>query len=144
MLRRLEFQPRHRRLQLQLPPLPRRYLRRPRQNRPRRRLLRLRLLRLLHRLLRWFRYLFRFLAFRRSLAVLDRDRQTDHGVAADTPVAVIPVGVAATRGLVAAVDIPVEATAAVVAASAAAMVAGVTVASVTDSACLAWAFNLRR
>jgi hypothetical protein len=42
------------------------------------------------------------------------------------------------------VDIPVEATAAVVAASAAAMVAGVTVASVTDSACLAWAFNLRR
>ena len=36
------------------------------------------------------------------------------------------------------------ATAAVVAASAAAMVAGVTVASVTDLACLAWVFNLRR
>ena len=34
----------------------------PRQNRPRRRLLRLRSLRLPHRLLRWFRYLFRFLA----------------------------------------------------------------------------------
>ena len=77
---------------------------------------------------------------------LDRDRQTDHGVAADTPVAAIPVGVAATRAPAAAVDIPVaeEATAAVVAASAAAMVAGVTVASVTDSACLAWVFNLRR
>ena len=127
-------------------PAPRRYLRRPRQNRPRRRLLRLRSLRLPHRLLRWFRYLFRFLAFRRSLADLTRDRRTAHGAAAGTPAADIPVAVAATRAPAVAADTPVAeaATAAVVAASAAAMVAGVTVASVTDSACLAWVFNLRR
>ena len=119
---------------LQLPPLPHRYLRRPRQNRPRRRLLRLRSLRLPHRLLRWFRYLFRFLAFRRSLAVLDQGPPNGPGVAAGTPAADTPVAVAATRAP--AVDIPVAeaATAAVVAASAAAMVAGVTVASVTDLA----------
>jgi hypothetical protein len=53
-------------------------------------------------------------------------------VAADTPVAE-----AATAAVVAA-------SAVVVAASAAAMVAGVTVASVTDLACLAWVYNVRR
>ena len=149
--RRLPRRNRLHRPLLQLPPRPHRYQRRPRQNRPRRRLLRLRSLRLPHRLLRWFRYLFRFRAFRRSLAALIRDRRTAHGAAAGTPAAATPVAVAATRAPAVAAGSPVAeaataavvaASAAVVAASAAAMVAGVTVASVTELACLAWVFNL--
>jgi len=85
------------------------------------------------------------------LADLTRDRRTAHGAAADTPAAAIPVVVADTRAPAVAAGSPEAATAAVVAASAAvvaasavAMVASVTVASVTELACLAWVFNLRR
>jgi hypothetical protein len=54
---------------------------------------------------------------------------------------VVTPAVAATR--VAAADSPVVAMAAAVVASAAAMVAEVTVVGATESACLAWVFNLR-